>query len=380
MIDVPASINWYLTKRCNLVCTHCYNYESDELPSVGRRELSREETLRVADGLVESGVFMVNLIGGEPLTVKWAVDLVRRLAQGGVKVAIATNGVLLDEEKARALIEAGAHRFQISLDGASAAVHDAVRGKGSFDKALRALRILRDLGHSPQVGFTVMKKNQHELRDVIVLMKRERIRLLKLNAMIPAGRAEEDRAEMPDKVLFARQVEWLLGQERLARGQLVVDYPCFVGHVGEGAALAWKPERRAVHLSCGAGTTRAVIWEDGTVGACDFMRDDHVGDVRHERIEVIWTRGDEAIERWRRLDLVDDKCGSCGYQEKCGFGCRANAYFAGGDFYGWDPMCISEPPKGIEHPWEALRETSQRARPRQRRHLHVLKPARGLSA
>ena len=376
MIDVPASINWYLTKRCNLVCTHCYNYESDELPSVRRGELTREQALAVADGLVDSGVFMVNLIGGEPMTVKYLVELVRRLDEGGVKVTVATNGTLLDLEKTRALLEAGVHRVQISLDGAEAEMHDAIRGKGNFDKALRGIRLLRDLGHAPQVAFTVMRRNQAQLRDLVVLMKRERIRFLKLNAMIPAGRAEEDRADMPDPSLFKRQVEWLVGQEKLAKGALRVDYPCFTGHLGEAAALAWTPDKRAVHLSCGAGTTRAVIWEDGTVGACDFMREDSVGDVRSERIEAIWTRGEEAIERWRRLDLVGDKCGSCGYQEKCGFGCRASAYFAGGNFYGWDPMCISEPPEGVEHPWESLRDSPAHQAPRARRHLRVLPPVR----
>ena len=80
------------------------------------------------------------------------------------------------------------------------------------------------------------------------------------------------------------------------------------------------------------------------------MRSDNAGDLRNDDFMAVWNGGHEVIERWRRLNLVGGKCGSCGYQDECGFGCRANAHYMGGDFYGDDPSCIAELPEGIVHP------------------------------
>lgn len=357
----PATVQWYLTKRCNLTCTHCYNYDHDESPAARKGELTREESLALLDRLADSGVVQINFLGGEVLTVPWLVDLAARAHEHGIGVGIATNGTLVTEAKAEAMRAASVGEVQISFDGTREA-HDRIRGAGAFDRALRGLRLIRASGIPTKIAFTLMASNHHCLPDLVALARAEEVAYFKLHGYIPSGRSAAELAEIPSAEVVREAIARLREEEHASGGRLQVDFPCYTGHLGERARGNWRVGEKATRLSCGAGDTRGVIWEDGSVGACDFIRDP-VGDLRTQSFREIWTAGHEAIEQWRRLDRVRGKCGSCGYQADCGFGCRANAFYGAGDFYEGDPGCISAPPEGEVHPYDLLREPPP-ARPR----------------
>ncbi|MEQ9504296.1 MAG: radical SAM protein [Deltaproteobacteria bacterium] len=346
----PYSVTWYITKRCNLTCTHCFNYEPWEPPRRADEELDFDDAKAIVDQLADAGVFSLAFGGGEPLTLPWFVDLVEYCDQAGIDTFLSTNGALLDRRKAERLAAANVTVVQLSLDGATKATHDAIRGPRNFDHVMRAAGLLEELGIDVQFAFTLMKTNQDEIDDLLDLCIEQRVPMLKLQLFLPTGRAAEDRALTVPPEQFRAIVDQVKAFERASGGKLAVDYPCFTGHMDGLAESNWRLGEKATKLSCGAGTTRAVIFEDGSVGTCEFMRDDSASDLRKESFLDVWHGGHEAIERWRRLNLVHGKCGSCGYQSECGYGCRANAYFAGGDFYGDDPSCIASPPEGVEHP------------------------------
>src|SRR5216683_1709672 len=134
-LDAPICLTWELTYACNLSCVHC-------LSSSGRRdprELTTAGCMAVIDELQRMQVFYVNIGGGEP-TVRpdfWAL------------VDYATGhdvGVKFTPEIARRLAGRDYVDVQISLDGATPEVNDAVRGRGSYEVALRAMGNLADAG------------------------------------------------------------------------------------------------------------------------------------------------------------------------------------------------------------------------------------------
>ena len=141
-LTAPICLTWELTYACNLSCVHC-------LSSSGRRdprELTTAECMAVIDELQRMQVFYVNIGGGEP-TVRpdfWA--LVDYATDHDVGVKFSTNGVKITPEIARRLAGRDYVDLQISLDGATREVNDAVRGPGSFDMALRAMRNLAEAG------------------------------------------------------------------------------------------------------------------------------------------------------------------------------------------------------------------------------------------
>src|SRR6202011_2135545 len=141
-LDAPICLTWELTYACNLACVHC-------LSSSGRRdprELSTAECKSVIDELQRMQVFYVNVGGGEPTVRPDFWELLDYAVAGGVGVKFSTNGLRLDAERAQRLAATDYVDVQVSLDGASREINDAVRGDGSYFMALRAMENLAEAG------------------------------------------------------------------------------------------------------------------------------------------------------------------------------------------------------------------------------------------
>ena len=133
-LDAPICLTWELTYACNLACSHC-------LSSSGRRdprELSTEECKRVIDELQRMQVFYVNIGGGEPTVRSDFWELLDYATSHDVGVKFSTNGIKIEAEAAARIAANSYVDIQISIDGATADVNDAVRGRGSYDTAVRA--------------------------------------------------------------------------------------------------------------------------------------------------------------------------------------------------------------------------------------------------
>src|ERR1700678_4425513 len=105
-----------VTDRCNFRCQYCMPAEG--LPWLDRSEiLTFEEITRIAGILAAMGVGDVRLTGGEPLVRRELPRLVAMLSllDGIRDLAITTNGFLLERD-AEALVRAGIHRFNVSVD------------------------------------------------------------------------------------------------------------------------------------------------------------------------------------------------------------------------------------------------------------------------
>src|SRR2546429_1970781 len=143
-LAAPICLTWELTYACNLACVHC-------LSSSGRRdpgELSTAECKAVIDTLERMQVFYVNIGGGEPTVRPDFWELLQYATAHHVGVKFSTNGVKIDAAAARMLAASDYVDVQVSLDGATAEVNDAVRGPGSYATAMRAMSNLREAGFS----------------------------------------------------------------------------------------------------------------------------------------------------------------------------------------------------------------------------------------
>jgi radical SAM protein with 4Fe4S-binding SPASM domain len=128
-----------ITARCNLRCSFCQYWRMQE-----RDELTTDECRRILAELAASGCVKVHFSGGEATLRKDVFQLLAFAAGMGMKANITTNGTLLNEARARELVEAGTHGVSLSLDGPDAKCHDALRGvPGAFDRTVRAVRLLQ---------------------------------------------------------------------------------------------------------------------------------------------------------------------------------------------------------------------------------------------
>jgi organic radical activating enzyme len=197
---LPRTIDWQLTYACQLRCTHCYT-ESGRRRS---RKLPRRQLLQIADTLVTMQVDCVLLVGGEPLLVPELFELIERLRAGGLRVSCYTNGFELTAEHARRLAQLGT-QVHVSLDGATAEVNDAIRGRpGAFDATMRSLELLdavaaeRRTQGAPRFRFgldvVVVRSNFDQLRrfcSELVPGLRE-LAFVSFGAVIPIGLASEE--------------------------------------------------------------------------------------------------------------------------------------------------------------------------------------------
>ena len=125
-----------ITDRCNERCTYCMPQELQEwLPREGI--LTFEETLRLIRIAAELGVSKIRITGGEPLTRRGVVDLIRQLPKipGLNDIGLSTNGTLLARPvepnltMASALRGAGVRSVNISLDTLDRDVYSQITGR-----------------------------------------------------------------------------------------------------------------------------------------------------------------------------------------------------------------------------------------------------------
>lgn len=130
--------------RCDQRCRHCQIWQGS-----ASAPLTLGERLRIVDDALLAGASEALLTGGEPLLSPDLWPVAERLRAGGARLMLATNGMLL--ERCAADVARLFDEVYVSLDGPSAAVHDAQRGVPAWDRVAGGLRALRALPARPRL-------------------------------------------------------------------------------------------------------------------------------------------------------------------------------------------------------------------------------------
>lgn len=176
----PVSVCWSPIVRCNLSCPHCLDDKA--VPEAGA-----SERIRTAGILASAGVLGVDISGGEPLLLRDLPQLAARLAAGGVAVSVTTNGWHLDRRVAELADVLDAVR--VSLDGPDRLRHDALRGPGSYDRAVRGIRAAVQAGVPVQVQTVLMTTTAAAAQEFLDLAGRLGAGGVTFLQMLPIGEA-----------------------------------------------------------------------------------------------------------------------------------------------------------------------------------------------
>ena len=323
-LDAPICLTWELTYACNLACVHC-------LSSSGRRdprELTTDEAKAVIDEFERMQVFYVNIGGGEPTVRKDFWELVEYAVQHNVGVKFSTNGSRITPERAAWLANCDYVDVQISLDGATAAVNDAVRGTGSYETAITAMQNLSDAGmRGFKVSVVVTRENVSQL-DAFEAISRRYGAQLRITRLRPSGRGADVWDDLHPTLEQQRELyEWLK-----LRGEDVLTGDSFFHLAPYGEALP------GLNL-CGAGRVVCLIDPVGDVYACPFAIHEEflAGNIRAEGFAHVWRTAD-LFTRLRTSD-GSGACSSCQFFDSCRGGCMAAKFFTGIPLDGPDPEC-----------------------------------------
>jgi mycofactocin radical SAM maturase len=325
-LDAPICLTWELTYACNLACVHC-------LSSSGRRdpgELSTAECKSVIDTLERMQVFYVNIGGGEPTVRPDFWELVDYATAHHVGVKFSTNGVRVDAAVARKLAASDYVDVQISLDGATAEVNDAVRGQGSYAMAIAAMEHLAAAGFAGfKISVVVTRQNAGQLDEFKALADRYGAQL-RLTRLRPSGRGADVWDELHPTAGQQRELyDWLC-----AHGEQVLTGDSFFHLAAYGEALP------GLNM-CGAGRVVCLIDPVGDVYACPFAIHENflAGNVRTAGgFAAVWR--DSALFTELRGPSAGGACGSCQFYDSCRGGCMAAKFFTGLPLDGPDPECV----------------------------------------
>jgi MoaA/NifB/PqqE/SkfB family radical SAM enzyme len=217
-----ANVFLHITTRCNLSCRHCYinthQHGDQTLPLYVVEQWLQLFRRR-------AGKANLVLLGGEP-TLHPDLSIIVKTAGALAydSVTIDTNGYLFHDILSK-VEPVDVDYFSFSLDGATAATNDAIRGSGSFDACTRGIRRAGDAGFSVSVIFTVSRLNIHELHLMGPVLQSLGVKRFFIQVIGIRGRSANHRA---DELQVARN-EWIetvpAAAEKIARRGLTVTYP-----------------------------------------------------------------------------------------------------------------------------------------------------------
>lgn len=196
----PELIRIDITSKCNLKCKHCQTGMFRE-PGSELSDLSTKELQALFAQMSELGTKQVGFLGGEPLLRRDFTQLIKSLHDYNIRASITTNGWMINERLAQMLVNEIPTDVAVSIDGPSRATHDWLRGKGSFDRAVNALRLLvRHRGPSKAVligiSAVIHQRNLHEAEAFLDLADRVGVDYLILAAVHPVGTAVSNWADL----------------------------------------------------------------------------------------------------------------------------------------------------------------------------------------
>lgn len=362
----PMIAIWEVTRACQLVCTHC---RADAQHERNPGELTTDEGKALLDDIAGFGkpFPIVVLTGGDPFERPDLPELVRYGSSLGLHMALSPSVTpRLTPEVLRVLHDAGAHALSLSLDGASAATHDAFRGvPGVYDATLRAARWVRDEGYRLQLNTTVTRANVAELPEVLRTVLDLRAALWSVFFLVPTGRGglltPLAPTEVEDVLHWLHDVSDLVAVKtteaphyrrvviQRARAAVTGDVvPHGDLYAALGAATAdllvgrddkHRTPRPPIDVNSGRGF--AFIDHLGDVYPSGFLPH-HCGSVKEQGFRTIY-RTSPLLRSLREPAGFHGTCGVCEFNEVCG-GSRSHAYAVTGDILASDPTCGYLPP------------------------------------
>jgi AdoMet-dependent heme synthase len=319
----PQIIMLNVTNKCNLRCYYCY--QNAGIPY--RRELSLqdiESVMTQAVGLNPDVRLAVS--GGEPFLRGDIFDI---LAFGASKVKnfeVLTNATLIDAHTADRIADVKNVVVQISVDGDNPVSHDTIRGRGTFEKTMNAVRLLQEREVEVTLSFTGARNNMDQIPRFFDLCDRLRIGHMRLDFVKAVGRASEN-----DNAACLTEDEYLKAQQMVS--QLHEKYGWrFSSPLDDRATVLGTFGVPRIH--CGAGVSLVFIDADGSVYPCTSLNYPRLlgGNIHEMTLSEIFYNS-EAFKHIRNFDINEvEACRSCFLKYICNGGCWIDGYAAHAEF------------------------------------------------
>lgn len=368
----PFMVIWETTMACDLACRHC---RAEAIASKDPKRLTTAEGKMLLDQIKTFGkpTPIVVLTGGDPFKRADIFELTAYGTEIGLPMAVSPSATpLLTRDNLQRLRDAGAKAISLSLDGSTAASHDAFRGvNGSFQMTLDGWQAAQDIGLKVQINTTVTRYNLDDLPAILKRVREQGVMTWSVFFLVPTGRGLLTDEITPGE--YEDVMNWLYDASRYIRvktteghhyKRIVVqrsimdahgDDPVSVLGLGKTYArlrqqldryagesllpLDAAPVRRTP-MNINAGNGFVFVSRRGDVFPSGFMPLS-AGNIRQQSLVDIY-RDAPLFRDLREPDTLQGRCGACEFKTICG-GSRSRAYSMTGNPNAEEPFCTYEP-------------------------------------
>lgn len=324
-------VQWHITSKCNLRCTHCYQDDYT-------KDLSLDNLISIFSKIKEfisnnSYKCHINFTGGEPFLSHNLWELLDLAEENNFTFGILTNGTVLNKYIAKKLTNYNNLSFiQISLDG-SQVTHDTIRGKGTFKKALQAIKQLRKNKIKTMVSFTCHQDNLNELKKVIRICKRNKVDIFWTDRLIPTH--NENEKLNTERLLTTNQFKeyvHLLAKEKVKAER----NPFCKTEIRINRALQ-NLNGLGDCYECSAGKKLIAILADGKVLPCRRLPIELGSLINKNKNDSL----ESMIEDFNKkeVDKIPDDCKQCELKYNCKAGAKCLTYAVKNSFNNKDINC-----------------------------------------
>jgi SynChlorMet cassette radical SAM/SPASM protein ScmE len=335
VMHTPRSVVLEITSRCNLRCSYCYFFDN---PGVSYLDLPTEEWLQFIDELGDCGVMNVTLSGGEVFIREDLPQLISGIVKNRMRFSILSNGTLIDDGIASFLAKTVRCGYvQVSIDGSSAEVHDICRGKGSFERAVRGIRILQNHDVPVTVRMTLHHFNVSDLENTAHFLLEELnlpdfstnsagfLGLCQKNSKDLLLNVEERQTAMAELSRLAHHYQGRIS----AQAGPLADARSWSRM--EAARLKQAPafEEGGRLTGCGCAYDSVAVRADGAIVPCSMLTHLELGRINQDSLTEVWQKNQDltSLRQRHAIQLSDfDSCSNCNYVNYCTGNCPGLGY------------------------------------------------------
>jgi radical SAM protein len=340
-------VYWEMTQACGLACRHC---RAEAVDTPHPNELTTEEGKNLLRQIAAFNNPTPHLVftGGDPLRRKDLFDLIDEARSLGINASITPSATTdLTYEVLAKLKEHGIDSFGLSLDGSTAARHEAIRGvEGCFDWTVTAAKAAASLGVPIQINTLVTEETVDDIPAIYELLKSSfPVMRWSLFFLIEVGRGKVLQPISPER--GEQLMNWVYDQSKIAPfAMATTEAPSYrrvaLTRMREAGMVAAEIERTPVYRGFGIRDGHGIMFvsNQGDICPAGFLPLT-LGNVRTDELQNVY-RYSPMFQALHNSNLFKGKCGRCEYRGLCG-GSRARAFAATGDALASDPFCFYEP-------------------------------------
>ena len=322
-----------LNNICNLNCKHCRVSEKND-----ENELSLKQAKELLAQLWYNGITDLNFSGGEPFLREDLFELLK-YANKFQSIVITTNGTLINEETCKKLSKISNVKLSISLDGMEK-THDTFRRKkGTFQKVITALPLLKKYHIKYAIKYTLSIETMDDALNVLNLIAKKGAKEFNVRRVILAGNANKEMLLSNEKYIniikkLINECKKLKINFRTGDPLLIPVFPKLFG------IDITDDSMKEIYSGCQAGDEIIYIDYKGNVGACSYIPI-LADNIKEKSLDDILKNNKLFIQLKQYKDNLKGKCSHCKYRNICG-GCRASAFAFKKSLLEEDPLCLIE--------------------------------------